>query len=211
MQNCKVLVKEHTISWYEHSWVIQIKIPYSHISKKQFANYTYIHKITLNLKKKSYTFRNSHTNNHHHHANLKSMANPLPISVSTFLSLQSQPRNPWPKLHLVCCLLSLSLSPHLTHTHTHPNSSHYLSQIGLRWLHFCFVGLFFFFFFFLFVVFWVMGLSDFGVVVVVDLILAVVVCCHLQLVMGFKGGYGDYWWTRERERDNRERQIWAFW
>ena len=41
-------------------------------------------------------------------------------------------------------------------------------------------------------------------VVVVDLILAVVVCYGLRLSLGFEGGYGDCWWTGERgtiERD----------
>ena len=36
---------------------------------------------------------------------------------------------------------------------------------------------------------------------VLNLILAVVVCCSLRLVMGFKSGCGDYWWIGERERD----------
>ena len=61
------------------------------------------------------------------------------------------------------------------------------------------------FFFFLVVVFWFVGLSDFGVVVVVDLILAVVVCCHLRLVMGFEGGCHDYWWMGERETTKRDK------
>ena len=34
---------------------------------------------------------------------------------------------------------------------------------------------------------------------VVNLISAVVVCCGLRLVMGFKSGCGDCWWMGERE------------
>ena len=34
---------------------------------------------------------------------------------------------------------------------------------------------------------------------VVNLISAVVVCCGLRLVMGFKSGCGDCRWTGERE------------
>ena len=36
---------------------------------------------------------------------------------------------------------------------------------------------------------------------VVNLISTVVVCCGLRLVMSFKSGCGDCWWTGERERD----------
>ena len=36
---------------------------------------------------------------------------------------------------------------------------------------------------------------------VVNLISTVVMCCGLQLVMGFKSGCGDCWWTGERERE----------
>ena len=42
---------------------------------------------------------------------------------------------------------------------------------------------------------------------VVNLILAVVVCCHLQLVMGYEGGCHDYWWMGERERQQRETNL----
>ena len=47
---------------------------------------------------------------------------------------------------------------------------------------------------------------------VVDLILAMVVCCGLQLVMGFKSGCGDCWWMGERERQiwTWQTQFWVF-
>ena len=50
-----------------------------------------------------------------------------------------------------------------------------------------------------------MGWSNFCAVVVVDLILAMVVCCGLRLVMGFEGGCGDYWWTGERGTTERDK------
>ena len=47
---------------------------------------------------------------------------------------------------------------------------------------------------------------------VVNLISTVVVCCGLRLVMGFKSGYGDCWWTGERERQiwTWQTQFWVF-